>query len=177
MNPVEDTPSVERRYEESKGLIYHTAYKFWLLYGGELDEYSSVGHLAFMKTINSYNSEKTKFSTWLRTTMWQMLNDFKDSERGRDDEPWSPRRKGYRDSDKVMEINPKPLLDLLDELDDDAHEIVKLVLETPKELQSLIESEGNTMKAVKPALMVHMKDKGWSGARTGKAFKEIRSKL
>ena len=177
MNPVEQTTSTEMRYEEARGLIYNTAYKFWLLYGGELDEYTSIGHLSFMKTVNSFVPGRTKFSTWMRTTMWQMLNDFKDSERGRSDEPDSAKRRGYRSWDLISEAIEPPFLDLLDELDEDANEIVKLVMETPRELQHLIESEGNTMRAVKPALVIHMRDKGWSGARTGRAIQKIRRTL
>ena len=160
--------SVETRYEESRGLIYNTAYKFWLLYGGELDEYSSVGHLAFMKAINTYEEGRVKFTTWLRITIWQQLNDHKDSE-------WVARK--YRATDMKTEVSYPPFLDMLDELDADARELVHIILETPMELQRLIESEGNTMRAVKPALVVHMKEQGWSGARTGRAFKTIKGNL
>lgn len=160
--------SVETRYEESKGLIWNTAYKFWLLYGGELDEYTSVGHLAFMKAVNTYEEEKSSFITWLRITIWQQLNDHKDSE-------WVARK--YRATDMVMETFNPPFLDLLDELDEDATELVRLILETPMELQRLIEIEGNTMRGVKPALVEHMRSQGWSGARTGRAFQTIKGKL
>ena len=111
--------SVETRYEESKGLIYNTAYKFWLLYGGELDEYTSVGHLAFMKAVNTYEEGRTKFTTWLRITIWQQLNDHKDSE-------WVARK--YRATDMKLEVSYPPFLDLLDELDADAKEIVQLII-------------------------------------------------
>ena len=76
-----------------------------------------------------------------------------------------------------LEVSYPPFLDLLDELDADAKEIVQLIIETPLDLQALIESEGNTMRAVKPALVTHMREKGWSGARTGRAFKTIKGKL
>ena len=109
--------------------------------------------------------------------MWKMLNDHKDSERGRADEPSSWRRLKYRATDMKLEVFNPPFLDMLDELDADATELVNLILETPMELQRLIEVEGNTMRAVKPALVEHMRDKGWSGARTGRAFKKIKGTL
>jgi hypothetical protein len=121
-----------------------------------------------MKAVNTYEEGKVKFSTWLRIITWQQLNDHKDSEQV---------ARKYRATDMKLEVFNPPLIDLLDELDSDARELVHLILETPMELQRLIEVEGNTMRGVKPALVTHMKSKGWSGARTGRAFQTIRRNL
>jgi len=69
------------------------------------------------------------------------------------------------------------IMDLLDELGQDAHVVLHLFLDTPKEIVDLALSNGKAHRHLKASLKNYLSDIGWTMRRIGETFNEIQNVL
>lgn len=156
-------------YEDLKNLLYHTAHKFQSTYGGDFDELMSISNLAFVKAYNSYTSSMGAMTTWVRFCAWHAMLHERTNE--------TKARRTRQEDKETKTVRPNPLVDILDELSEDAKRIVRLVLTTPPELQELIESSGGNVRRIKPILSSYLQSIGWGRRQIELSFAEIKEAL
>ena len=155
-------------YVDVKNLIYDTAHKFKRQYGGDVEEYISIGNLAFVNAYDSYHEKHAGFVTWVRFIMWKTLLNHINKER---------RSKRSRPKDRIISEQCRPLIELLDELDDDAKNVTELILSTPADLHELFQLTDGSGRQIKQTLSTYLTNTGWSAARIHAAFTRIKVAL
>ena len=177
MNPKIRRKMLTETYIDMKGFISGTAYRFWIIYGGDLDDLKSQANLIFINAVDDFDSSKgTKLSTWIVYKIQKRLLDYM--------------RNGYLPThtsiDELFdEIESKPnenfsVMELLDELEQDAHIVLQLFLDTPREVILNIFEDKNfrldhTGGKVRNRLRNRLRQMGWTIKRIRKAFEEIKS--
>jgi len=159
MNPEELLPQVEK-------IIYQLAHRFSRTYPIPYDECLSEGYWAFMEAVRRYDPRrKAKFSSFVYFITWCKLKNLVIS---RSKEPLEfveikEEMLGEATPDKshVMEI--------IEDLSEDAKEIVSLLIETPRELIGVTMTPKQFLKKIK----AHMLKQGHSQEALDEAHEEL----
>lgn len=163
IDPVEVFPQVEK-------IIYQLAHRFSRTYPITYDECLSEGYYAFMGACNDYKpNRKMKFSSWVYYWVWCKLKDLvmKRSKEPLDFVEIREELLGEAAPDKSQ------VMELIEDLSDDAKEIVSLLIETPHELVGVAMTPGQFLKRVK----THMLHQGRCPQALDKAYKELRNRF
>lgn len=178
-NTTEDFAKVER-------LIKHTCAKFIQKYGGDLDEYIAEANLTFLKAHKTYKKELSAFSTYLVRCIQNRLRDLQRND-------FQKRKYAKTVSmDALLPDGESKLSDGisdkfvskydLSEFSDDVQTVVKLVLDTPKEVSVHVMLDDVLgvrcrSRSFQGALRTYLEQQGWSFKRIMEAFHCIRSEI
>lgn len=163
IDPVAVFPEVEK-------IIYQLAHRFSNTYPISYEECLSEGYYAFMGACNDYNHKrKMKFSSWVYYWVWCKLKDLimKRSKEPLDFVDIKEELLGEAAPDKSQ------IMELIEDLSDDAKEIVSMLIETPRELVGVAMTPGQFLKKVK----AHMVRQGRCPQAVDKAHKELRNRF
>ena len=154
-------------YKDVKQLIFRVVDRFHTRYGGELQEYLSIGNLAFVEAFHTFDSTKSIFTTWVYNKVYNALGDHyrKELRRQRGDTRTEVK------SSKTYEMDT--LFELTADLDNDARSILQLIFETPQDLYHLICDDGGDNKKVKHIIAGYLKSNGWTRQRVAKSYNQI----
>lgn len=169
--------AAETTFHDVDLLIKKTVHQFCERYNCNFEEYHSETNPMFMIAYTRWGEKRFKgtsssFPSYVRWVVWHGLLEML--------------RKKMRRGDKVvcMDLHPDwapvqyaPLLDFMDELSEDAKEVVQLTLETPKGIAKVMREKGGTPHAVKTVLREYLVCLGWTGEQVLSAFEEIADAL
>lgn len=159
----------ETQFPQVEKMLYKLAWKFANQYPVTFEEAKSEAYFAFMLACQNYNPKKGKFSTWCYFSVWCKLKDMV--------------MKGASDPLTFVEIKEELLgeappekaesLDMVEDLSEDAREIISLIVETPQEILNEVSSPKTLLKRVK-SFLVQM---GRSIEAVDRADREIRQRF
>jgi len=162
-------------YEDVRDLIFETCWKFQKGHGGDIEELIAEANKLFVLAYNSYNSEKSQFTTWVVTSIKNGLKRFVQTE-WRQSHASLARIKEHNPS-KYERTEPFSVLDLLDEMEKDAHIILQLFLDTPREVFEDAVCSGKKPKhiqvCIRRRLGNRLRQMGWTIRRITESFDEI----
>jgi len=169
----EQREQAEKRLREVEPLIFHTVNKFISHYGGDYDELLSIAYAGYLSAFRRFDEQGgSSFPSWVRYEVWTcMFNEFIKRQNLR------KRHQEYIQTNDLLSQIIKPLIELIDELSEDAFEVVNLILNTPDELQKSIKHNGGSNKKVKKLVYSHLKDNGWQRDKILKSFNNIQEAL
>ena len=163
-------------YGDMQKLIFGIVWKFWRIYGGDLDDLTGQANLIFITAFDSYDPSKSKLTTWLTTKIkWGLLDYMKEG---------NVYESHVSIDDEFVEIYPVvkediSVIELLDEMDQDAHTILQLFLDIPRDIMVNILNEHCRVKDVQANLrnrLLHrLRQMGWNLKRIRKTFEEIKN--
>ena len=165
-------------YKDMRKLIAGQAWNFWRIYGGDVDDLIAQANLIFIDAFDKYDSGRgTKLSTWLSIKIRLGLFDYM--------------RKGnvYKPphipiDDEFVETHPASnkdfsVMELLDEIEQDAHIVLQLFLETPREvivnIMEVNRREDHAQAHMRNRLKNRLRQMGWTVRRIKAAFEEIKN--
>jgi len=169
------TIAIEARtetYHDLRGMVFDLVHSFSQRYRTPWDETLSVAHEGFLEAFEGYRPELASFAThasqkvrsklfeWQRTTMRRTILG--------------------KIVDHNVELIPQDhflLIDFLDELSEDAREVVCLALDAPRDIVHSLVVKGITPRNYKAAIREYLKDCGWCTARIAESFQEIAEAL
>lgn len=164
-------------FQDAAPTIMDTCLDFARKYGGEVDEYFSVGCMTFVKAYlgDTFDHTKSSFKTWIRTKVWFQLLDDMRTRLGRNNR--LPRVDADLDKHPTQE-GSFDLDEFLETLSEDAQTVIQLVVDTPPAfaLEVYVRGEftpGNVLRS----LRIFLRDLGWASARIVEAFEEVRQAL
>lgn len=167
-------------YKDMRGLVSETAYKFWRAHGGDLDDLKAQANLIFIEAVLSHDSKRSKITTWVVNSISKGLLYYMRS-------TWyAPTHVSIGNGhDDDFELESKSnenlsVMELLDEMEQDAHIILCLFLDTPKEVILNIFDDKNfrldrTRSRVRNRLRNRLRQMGWTIRRIGEAFDEVKN--
>lgn len=163
IDPTEEFPKVEN-------MLYQLAWKTAQAYPVPFEEARSEAYYAFMRACADFKPDRgSKFSSWCYFWVWTHLKTFVTK----------------RTVDPLVFIEVKEsllgeapperseALEMLEDLSEDAKEIITLLIETPRELIGLAMTPKQLLKKVKE----HLVAKGKARDRVDRAAEEIRLRL
>lgn len=187
-------PTMSALFRRNRNLIWEQVHWFRKRHGTfhfKIDELYAIGCLGFVEACHSHDPKRSRFSTWatfqVRSKLRAALQ-----RKGRTQRPWQTGalRKGRYGSvsynsdaeeyqSATSQGNSCFLLDLLDELSEDAQTVVKLVLDTPSEITQALHSSntGNRTASIRVELLNHLTRQGWTYRQVHLAYSEIREAL
>lgn len=164
LNPDEVLPTVEQ-------MLYKLAWKTAQAYPITFDEAKAEAYYAFVRACHDYNPAKgSKPSSWIYFWVWTHLKTVI-TKRTVD-----PLTFVEIDDDLCGEAPPEtsPSLELVEEMSEDAKEIISLLLETPAEI---LEEVGLTPKQLLTRVKSYLVSRGKSKEVVDKADQEIRQRF
>lgn len=185
MNSVLQEDILTTTFYDVERMINKAVWKFYFMYGGELDDWKAEAHLIFMKAHNSYNDKnQVKFTTYLHTLLHTLLHNYYINY-------VSKTQTLFFDHEDLLENFEDPkqqlscLVDLLDEMKKDAQALIQLIFEMPEELKREKHNSCNKSKYYKSNFAIHMKvflktyllKLGWTHTRIQETFAEIGKKI
>lgn len=169
-----------RTYPLVDDLLWKLVFKFVRKHGGDRDEVRQNAEYQFVQAIHKYEPRRGPIENWIKFFVYRELQSDDRTERRR--AHLLPRSK-----DVVLEDLPgdelslSPLEDLLCRLGEDAATIVRLVFETPKQVEEDIkrrdETKGVSPTNIRTALRSYLRGVGWAASRISESFGEIRAAL
>lgn len=165
-------------FANSRNLIASIAWHFWQANGGDLDDLIAQANLLFIDAVDSYDPTKNaKLSTWIFITVRNGLleyvrnrNVYKTTYTAIDDE--------FVDTYPASS-NDISVMEFIDDMTQDAHIVLSLFLETPREILVNIRNDNKRIDharfTMRNRLWNRLRQNGWSKHRTTNAFKEIKS--
>jgi len=164
-------------YYDMQNLISTIAWKFYLRYGGDFEEWKAQANLSFVEGYNNHKRTKAKLSTWLCWGIRTNLLDYANS-LYKQMPKTVPYPTAQEDRNYIKEIEDKgnpsfSPLELLDELQEDTKTIVLLIWNPTEELKNMKVKNGENPCHMKVALRKYLHDIGWTGRRIKEAFIEI----
>jgi len=163
-------------YSEYVKCIHKLVWKYVKKSRFSFDELLSEAHVAFLHTVDTYNSTKASFHTHLYITISGRLRNFISKET----ETSLPLDREYKS--KIP--NPEQectFKNLIENLSKEAKEIVDVVLNTPTEMIELIREMSSNrqghMHLYRKNVTYFFKNQGWSNKQIFKSYSEIKSIL
>jgi DNA-directed RNA polymerase specialized sigma subunit len=164
INPEAELPKVQK-------LIYAMAHKFSSTYPISYEECLSEGYWAFMRACEKFQPDRgMKFSSWVYSRVWYGLKDLV-TKRSKD-----PITFIEIDEDLFGEAPAvkSESLEMIEDLSQDAREIISLLMETPEEIMGgMSATPRQFLKAVKNYLI----RKGRCPKQIDAAHQEIRQRF
>jgi hypothetical protein len=169
-----------KRYEDNKSLIFHLARKFYLRFGGELDEIIAQAIYLFIVASQRYKRRAgAKFSSWVSTRIWGGLIDFHKNR-------WKHPQPLLEDliTNKII-VEPyysdrtvRFMTELWDMIGEDARLVVKYVLEPPDQSLKGMLLRRTGKRVERRAIRKYLTHKkGWSHDRVDDSFWDLRKAL
>lgn len=167
-------------YEDMQNLVYEAAWKFYYIHGGDIDDLIGQANLSFIRAVDSHDESRSKLTTWICVCIKNdlrnnMKNEYKQTHLTHisiDDE------NNYLDI-PTPDSDSFSIIELLDEMERDAHIILQLFLETPKEIIIDVLNEGKQINHiqgyVRKRLRNRLRQMGWTIKRITEAFNEIKT--
>lgn len=170
-------------YKDMQKLISATVRRFWNSYGGDLDDLHAQANLIFINAVDDYDSSRAKMTTWLTIRIRNGLLDYIKGE--------------YKSKHLLIEdlladgITPDfieskskikkdfSVMELIDNLEQDAHIVLWLFLTTPKEvMQDILDSKkrvDGVRSCMRNRLNNRLRQMGWTIRRIKEAFDEVKN--
>jgi len=176
MNKNRKKSMLTKTYIDMQKLIAEVAWDFWNVYGGDIDDIIAQANLIFIDAFSTYDSSRSKITTWLTFKIKKGLLDYM-------------RNGNLRESSKIKfdnvfaEIYPASkkdvsVMEFLDELNEDAHVVLQLFFETPREILVDIQNSSRRIDHarahIRRRLMNRLRQMGWTVRRMKTAFEEIK---
>lgn len=164
----------EETYRDLEKLIYDSVWKYirrFNVFNFDFDELLSEAHVFFMMSVRTFNSNKgTNIGTHVQNNIILGLN------------AWDEKQRKHRNLLSFQNENTKEpevtssfsVSELIDELKDDAQTIIRLALDSPKEIIEELKFGTHQINLV-AEIKRHLKNKkGWHSSRISKGFEEIK---
>ncbi len=163
-------------YEDTKNLIFETCWKFQKGHGGDIEELIAEANKLFVLAYDSYDSRKSQFTTWLTTSIKNGLKRFTQTE-WRQSHPSLSRIKEHNPYQEYESTESFSVLELLDEMEKDAHIILQLFLDTPRDIFQSAVVGGKKSKHIQICMRKRLRNRlrqlGWNIRRITESFEEI----
>ena len=145
-------------------LIRRIAWSYSYTTGLDINDLFSVAAIGYTKALNTFNSEKSCFSTWAWINMRQELNNHLAGMRS---DPHAP-----RDYEEVGPEEVTSFKEMLNSMGKEAREVCEIVFETPHEF--IIQGRP---KLSQGRLRDALRERGWSWPRIRKGMREVKQNL
>lgn len=160
--------ATEETYRSVEKLICDLCWRFCRQTGADFDETVAEANLTFVEACRSHVPGRSKLSTWVHFKVQKKLQTLKrDEARRRDRLPTT----NEVDPDLLSRPERFDLERLMMGLSDDAVTIIRLLLETPVDLISLITLHRG--RRIRRDLFRHLRAKQWTVARIVESYNEI----
>lgn len=170
-------------YQDMQKLIYANAWDFWRIHGGDIDDLISQSMLIFIEACDTHNSDRAQLSTWISFKIKKGLLSYLRKRnklhvqidvRFFDMFSFEKNNKAYRVDNRYFSVT-----ELIDEMGQDAHLILQLFFEIPKDVMVQIRNSHSNVCHVQAALRNRLYNRlrqlGWTKKRIKKAFDEIKN--
>lgn len=163
-------------YQDMQGLIFYNALNFWKIHGGDLDDLIAESMLIFIKAFDSFNPGKAKLSTWISFKIQKGLISYVRKRKNN--------KSFLQIDDKFLDVFPVDnkyfsVTELIDEIGQDGHIILRLFFEIPKDVMIQIRNSHSNVYRVQAALRNRLYNRlrqlGWTKRRIKKAFDGIKN--
>lgn len=168
-------------YEDMQNLVYKTAWNFYRKYGGDIEDLIGQANLIFIHAVDHYDENKgTEFTTWLVNDINYWLRIYMRDERRQIYLPLSSVLDNEDINFDIPVQDDFSVLELLDEIEKDAHTIIQLFLDTPKDAieEYMYRAKGKKGRHfegfMKRRLKNRLRQMGWTITRIKEAFNEIK---
>lgn len=163
--------SAEETFLEVQDLIRKQVWGLIRTYGGDFDEMMAEASYLFIAAYNDWDGI-VPFTTWVSNWIrWSLIDQLRIR-------IGHQARYTYVDDEVLTRnINNWQPADLLEELSTDAAMVVKLVLETPAEIASIIEGKGGQPRNYRSTIRSYLISLGWTAKQISDSFAEIRAAL
>ena len=163
-------------YIDIEGYILAATWKFWNLYGGDIEDLKGQASLIFIRAFDNYNPDKgAKLESWVTFKILKGLIDY------------MKKGNGYKPHIQIDDVfvgtypasnENFSVMELLDEMKQDAHIVLRLFFEIPNDIMVNILNKkkrtDHTQAAVRNHLQNRLRQLGWSMKRIRKTFEEIK---
>ena len=162
-------------YGNVKRMIYKLCLEHANRYGGNIDDLVSIGNEGYTKARRSHCEDQAAFVTWCWMCVKQALGielrrQINAARRGRTinipTELWS--------TVPTRVFNVENFSGLLG---NDAIMVMKLVLDTPAEMEQAIQTKGGKPRNYRSTIKGYLRGIGWTAARITESFAEIKAVL
>lgn len=156
-------------------LLYDAINQFCRRYRFDREEAEGIARLTFIRCLKRWDKRKASFTHYVRWKLEKELMERVRTEAGR--------HSLLNRVDYDLTIHPGTrvswrLVDLLFDLSDDAREVVKLVLDTPKDIKlSIFQRPTDAPFYIRGAIREYLEDCGWTRSRIKATFAEITNAL
>ena len=177
-------------YEDMQNLIFETAWKHWRRHGGDIEDLVGQANLSFIRAVDSHDESKSELTTWIVVCINQdlrnyMVREYRQTHISIIDEKIKRSHLSVSDEGEHLDIqdsyNTISVMELLDEMEKDAHTILQLFLETPKEVIMNVLEEGKHMNHLQGYMRRRLRNRlrqmGWTINRIKKSFNEIKAAI
>ena len=177
-------------YEDMQNLIFETAWKYWRRNGGDIEDLVGQANLSFIRAVDSYDESKSELTTWIVVCINQdlrnyMVREYRQTHISIIDEKIKHSHLSVSNEGEHLDIqdsyNSISVMELLDEMEKDAHIILQLFLETPKEVIMNVLEEGRHMNHLQGYMRRRLRNRlrqmGWTIERIKKSFNEIKAAI
>jgi len=173
MNITLRQDAMNETFNDVRSLIRNVVWNFIRSHGGDFNEYEAEANHIFIKAYDNYDPKKAKFTTYLVNRIRGGLLDYikrtnKYAKHGHGIISIEQTEFDCSDGKKQFYI-----LDLLDEVTDDAKTILNLILDIPIEIEEDCLNRGTNGRAMKESIRRYMQKLGWTKNRIKETFKEI----
>jgi RNA polymerase sigma factor (sigma-70 family) len=178
MNRESRKRKIEAAFEEHQRILYHVAWQVWSIYGGDFDDYFGQAQIIFMDAFDDFHADKgAKLSTWLFYKVRRGLIDYVRKQRA------MTRGESHKIDEVFLEtystgIRNFSMIEFLDELNEDAHIVLELFLNTPRKVFGDIRNKYTRLDHVQYHLRNRLSNilhqMGWKRSRINAAFDELR---
>lgn len=153
--------------ETHQDLIRSAVWKHIKKNGGDFEDLFSAAQLLFVKAVRSYEkTEGRTLSSWIFFKISRGLLDIHKTEK---------RRSAFRENSSVEpSYHHPPMIDLIDGMTEDALFVIKLALDSPKEVVKVAIRRGGNGRNMRQSMRDYLQGFGWSKARIRNAFDEIK---
>lgn len=175
MTTLHEPMSASREYRVAAPILDNMAFRLALTYRQEADELRSEADVHFMRAYVEHDPAKGPFKNYMKFVVNHSLLELcrREARRG----GLLPRA----DTDpNFMGTTPPQfnLEDFTDGLTGDAAEVVKLVFQTPEEIQQEVDARGGyTDQRFRTALRKYLRGLGWHASRIADTFQEVAGAL
>jgi len=163
-------------YEDMKKLIFKVSWEIKASHGGEINDLIGQANLLFIYALDEYDETESGLSTWLRRYIRAGLKNYIRSEQRH-------KSRHVQISIDSIDVNLQvfdsfSLMELLDEMGEDALTIVQLLFETPNDILLTALKSGKRMNHMKSYMRRRLRNRlrqwGWTACRITKTFGEMR---
>jgi len=174
MNQALQKELLAETYEDVQKSIAITVRRVMRRYEGfDFEELLAEANLHYIRAFKAYDEEQSQFNTWLTAYIYKALLGYIRDE-CRQIHPSLNDENVNTDSLQVLSFS---VIELLDELGQDACTALHLFLDTPKEIIDIALSNGKAHRHLVAGLKNHLFGMGWTMHRIIKSFEEIQNVL
>lgn len=165
--------AMEATYEDLQLLVYQATHKIATRYQIPFEDLLSEAHCCFVRAFDTYTPEKgASMSSWVYSKVTWGLQTFLRKELRHHNQP-------RIDDQPELAYDPgRPVSELYSDLSDEAQEVVRVLLESPKDFSRLCRWNDVASKdTLRETMSEHLQDRGWSVFAVRESFQEIAEAL